>query len=130
MKRIQIMIPDAIAAAKDYLLEPNGTIKNEFNGYISSLGASIISAGLLPSIIFYSQKGESADRNKIITCIEAILRKHGYPKDFSLLNNVKVLYTGANNQPEINRLTDRIFDAAIALKLSIRTFPKSKKGQS
>lgn len=129
MKRIQIMIPDAIEAARNNLVQ-NGKIKNEFNGYISSFGASIISAGLLPSIIFYSQKGESAERNKIITSIEFILRKHGYPQDFNLLNRVKALYTGMTNQPEIDRLTDRIFDAAIALKLAIRTFPKLKKGQS
>ncbi len=129
MKRIQIMIPDAIEAARNNLVE-NGKIKNEFNGYISSFGASIISAGLLPSIIFYSQKGESAERNKIITSIEFILQKHGYPQDFNLLNRVKALYTGMTNQPEIDRLTDRIFDAAIALKLAIRTFPKLKKGQS
>lgn len=123
------MIPDAIEAAKNYLVE-NGKIKNEFNGYISSFGASIISAGLLPSVIFYSQKGESADRNKIITCIQFILQKHGYPNDFNLLKKIESLYRSTSNQSEINLLTDKIFDAAIALKLAIRTFPKSKKEQS
>ncbi|MCK9618743.1 MAG: hypothetical protein M0R21_13020 [Lentimicrobiaceae bacterium] len=131
MKRIQNMIPDAIQACHEILLD-NGrktAIDREFNGYISSFGASVISAGLLPSIIFYSQKGDSAtDRPKIILCIQNILRKHGY-SNLNLLDKVRTLFTGNTNQAEISLLTDKIFDAAIALKLAIRTFPKSKKEQ-
>lgn len=123
------MIPDAIDTARNHLVE-DGKIKNEFNGYISSFGASIISAGLLPSIIFYSQKGDSAERNKIILCIEAILKKHGYPDSFNLLKTVESHFKNTPNQAEINRLTDKIFDATIALKLAIRTFSKLKNGQS
>lgn len=123
-KYIQKIIPTAIQAAEEHLVN-NGKISSEFNGYISSFGASIISAGLLPSIIFYSQQGESKERQKIIAAIEQILRTHGYP-DIHLLRKVEELFKGENKQAEINRLTEKIFDAAIALKLAIRTFPKSK----
>lgn len=127
MKRIQKLIPTAIKASEELLLE-NGKkveIDKEFNGYISSFGASIISAGLLPSVIFYSQKGDSSDRHKIIGCIEYILQKHNNLEG-SLLVKVKELFSSGNNTEKIRRLTDNVADAAVALKLAIRTFPKSK----
>lgn len=124
-KHIQKIIPTSIEAAQAHLVD-NGKISSEFNGYISSFGASIISAGLLPSIIFYSQQGDSQERQKIIAAIEEILKKHDYP-DINLLKEVERLFKADNKQPEINRLTEKISDAAIALKLAIRTFPKAKK---
>lgn len=132
MKRIQKMIPTAIDVADRELKIKSGSEKDkiagEFNGYISSFGASIISAGLLPSVIFFSQKGESAsERHKIILCIQEILKKHGRPA-LNLIKEVKELYSiNDGNRETINLLTSDIFDAAVALKLAIRTFPKSKK---
>lgn len=131
MRAIQKMIPTAVDVAKEYLYEkstlPEKAIPTEFNGYISSFGASIISAGLLPSIIFYSQKGDSeADRHVIITCLEQILRKHGYPADFKLVKKINE-WTKTEDKPSIDRLTDQIMAASVALKLAIRIFPKSKK---
>ena len=135
MKRIQKLIPTAIEAVKGKkLLKIEGNdhiekIDKEFNGYISSFGASIISAGLLPSIIFYSQKGDSdSDRHKVISCIEYILQKHNNLNG-SLLEQVKLLFSGNINTAEIRRWTDNIADAAVALKLAIRIFPKSKKSR-
>jgi CRISPR/Cas system CMR-associated protein Cmr5 small subunit len=131
MKRIQKLIPTAIEACSGILLD-NGrksAIDHEFNGYISSFGASIISAGLLPSIIFYSQKGDSgSDRHKLINCLELILQRHGHLTG-GLLQQVQRLFSTnyTNNSAEITRLTENISDAAVALKLAIRTFPKSKK---
>jgi len=124
-KHIQKLIPTAIEAAS-ILKEKDGTISSEFNGYISSFGASVISAGLLPSIIFYSQKGDSTERQKIITAIETVLKKHDYP-NINLLKKVEELFKSEDKQSEINRLTDKISDATVAIKLAIRTFPKSKK---
>lgn len=137
MKRIQSIIPAAISAVEKHLLnddenakENQGSVKvvaSEVNGYISSFGASVMSAGLLPSVIFYSQEGKSTgDRHKIIKCIEMILRGHGYP-ELQLLQKVQTLYKTTDNKAEIDQLTDKIYDAAIALKLAIRIFPKPKK---
>ncbi len=126
MKRIQKIIPEAIKACEKILLK-NNAIDKEFNGYISSFGASVISAGLLPSIIFYSQKGDSNDRHKLIECLDYILKKQEII-NINLLERVKTLYDeNVDNSFEIIRLTEKITDAAVALKLAIRTFPKSKK---
>lgn len=129
MKHIQKLIPIAIQAVIDTEIKhpTNGTVAKEMNGYISSFGASIISAGLLPSVIFFSQKGDSAaERHKIILALEAILKVIYQDTSLQLLTKVKELYTAEDlNQAAISRLTAKIADAAIALKLAIRTFPKS-----
>ncbi|MCS6935780.1 MAG: type III-B CRISPR module-associated protein Cmr5 [Chitinophagales bacterium] len=122
-KHIQKLIPAAIEAAEKHLVKDK-IISSEFNGYISSFGASIISAGLLPTVIFYSQKGDSNERQKIIAALEEILRKHDY-ENINLLNKTIELFKADNQQDKINRLTEKISDAAIALKLAIRIFPKS-----
>ncbi len=127
MKHLQKLIPTAITAVETHL-KSGDKVPKEMNGYISSFGASIISAGLLPSIIFFSQKGDSAsERHNIILALQDILKAHGYP-NLDLLKKIKELYTGPNiadNQPEITRLTTKINEAAIVLKLAIRTFPKT-----
>jgi CRISPR/Cas system CMR-associated protein Cmr5 small subunit len=135
MKHIQKLIPTAIIAAEELRNKDKNNgyineINTEFNGYISSFGSSIISAGLLPTIIFFSQKGDSAsERHRIIRALEVILKtSYNLDPGFNLLKEVKRIYkTQTINQAEVNRLTDKILDAAIALKLAIRTFEKSKK---
>lgn len=136
MKRIQKLIPTAIEAIKAMKLpkvdDKDGIqkIDREFNGYISSFGASIISAGLLPSIIFYSQKGDStSDRPKVISCIEYVLQKD-YGLTGTLLEKVRSLFTSENNRAEIDRWTNNISDSAVALKLAIRIYSKSKKDRT
>lgn len=125
MKNLQRLIPTAILASETHLLNNESKIPKEMNGYISSFGASIISAGLLPSVIFYSQKGESAsERHKIILALQDIL-KQNYDLNIDLLAKVKDLYSSNIDQAEVNYLTDKINEAAIALKLAIRTFPKT-----
>lgn len=132
MRNLQKLIPFAIEAIEaKKLVEKvgeNNYIDGEFNGYISSFGGSIISSGLLPSIIFYSQKKNAkADRPKVIAAVEFILQKNGYGPSFKLLDKVKELYTGALNLAEINRLSQKVEEALIALKLAIRIFPEKPK---
>jgi CRISPR-associated protein Cmr5 len=127
-KRIIKLIPKAIEAvtqAKIPIKEgvDKGKIPKAFNGYISSLGASIITSGILPTLIFYGDKAASqADRPAIIHAIEIILGKG----KGTLTGEVVEHYKGSN-QAELARLTSQITDAAIALKLAIRTFPKQEK---
>ena len=78
MRNLQKLIPFAIEAIENKHIVENingvNKIDKEYNGYISSLGGSIISSGLLPSMIFYSQKaGAQSDRPKIIAAIEYVI---------------------------------------------------------
>lgn len=128
MKRLQSLIPTALKAIDDKIKDTNGKVASEMNGYISSFGASLINAGLLPTIIFFSQKGgSSGGREKLIPAIEQILNTSDNPP-INLLDEVKTIYSAQSiDQSKINRLTEKITDAALVLKLALRTFPTDKK---
>lgn len=128
MKRIEKFLPEAIASITDCKIAEKGKVDGAFNGYISSLGASIISAGLLPTMIFFSNKGGSqADRPAIIRAVEQILKKHHYlGANDRMLENIMAMVK-KNDNPGLARLSSLIADAAVAIKLAIRTFPENNK---
>ena len=71
MRNIEKYIPIAleVLAEKDLGIVQKEKINKTYNGYISSFGASIISSGLLPTMVFYSKGtgGEGdADRSLIL----------------------------------------------------------------
>lgn len=125
MKRIEKMLPKAIDSVSNCIVS-NGTVDKAFSGYISSFGASITTAGLLPSLIFFSDRGGSqADRPAVIRAIESILKSSGYLSvNENLLEKVKN-YVRANESANMVRIEELISDAAVALKLAVRTFPKN-----
>jgi CRISPR-associated protein Cmr5 len=129
MKNIEKILPKAIDAVPKFVLnEKTNEVPKEFNGYISSFGASLISGGLLPTIVFFSQEGKAkGDRTSVIRALEFILFSY-HPdllyKEANLIETVKDMIEKGTTQ---NRLIDKLQDAAIALKLAIRIFPKSKK---
>lgn len=131
MKRIEKLIPAAITSIIDCKIATKHIdeyqVESEFSGYISSLGASIVSAGLLPTMIFFSNKGGSkADRPLVIKAIEQILQKNNFLTiNEKLLKKVETLVRN-NNNAELAILNDLIADAAVALKLAIRTFSEKK----
>jgi CRISPR-associated protein Cmr5 len=111
-KRIEDYIPKAIAALENQKIVKNGSVPKEFNGYISSFGASVRQAGLLATILFYDNANSNAqeDRTKVIRALEQITSE-------SLNKNTKT--TPA--------LRANVEDAAIALKLALRTFKLIKE---
>ncbi len=132
MKRIEKMLPEAIASVTSCKISSKSGgqehVDSAFNGYISSLGASIISAGLLPTMIFFSNKGGSqADRPAVIMAIEQILKKHHFIADNErLLEKIKTMVE-KNDNAGLVRMSSLIADAAVALKLAIRIFPEKSK---
>lgn len=130
MKNIEILIPSAIEIVKTDVLNNSKEVPKEFNGYISSFGASITMSGLLPTLVFYSQEGKSkGNRRSVIDSIEKIIKKN-YPNllvpDDTLLKKIITLKQ-QQTTTEFIRLHEKIKEAAIALKLAIRIFPKSKE---
>lgn len=123
MKNIDTYIQEALEALKNSTLGivQGGKINKTYNGYLSSFGASIITSGLLPTFIFYSKKAKNnsdADRSKILTAIEKMLKKlHNdiLPNDENILQKVIA-------HPSDRRLKKAIEQCAIALKLAIRTY--------
>lgn len=129
MSQIEKLIPTAIQAVTHCKIVDKDGVPSEFNGYISSFGAAMINSGLLPSIIFYSQGGASNERQKVILGIEYILKKHHE----SLLYKSSLVSTVADmveKKSPMSWFEEKVTEAAIALKLAIRTFPKSKRTEN
>jgi len=124
MNRIDKMLPHAVYAVQNEIAK-KGIVDSAFNGYISSLGASITMAGLLPTVIFFSEKGGSqADRPAVVKSIIYILRQTGDLRNDEKLTEKLLALVRSNNNAELSRIEELVTDAAIALKLAIRTFPK------
>jgi CRISPR-associated protein Cmr5 len=132
-EKINELIPRAIDAITASKIAVNGHVKKEFKGYISSIGSSIIQAGLMPSLAFFqNSSGKNADSYRVL---DAVLRliKSNYQENERLIDYVITSCRNTNNTNQIYRLHDlnhdkmnkietEITDALIALKLALRTY--------
>jgi len=105
--RIESYIPRALKAIEKFHIANNGEVPKQFNGYIASFGASVRQVGLLATVLFYANEQSNAEeeRKKVIEAIEYIIEDE----------IVK------NNRAE-RSIRAKVEDAAVALKLSVRTF--------
>lgn len=96
----------------------NEEYSSVFKGYISSLGASIIQAGLLPSIILYENSPSAAeDKSKLIRAIQYVLSdrcNYHFNETFS-----KYII---NHPTEQKKILSDVEKATIAIKLALRIF--------
>lgn len=94
-----------------------GKIPSAYKGAVSAFGASLIMSGLIPTLQFYMNSSENrdADSGKIINAIASILK---YPNAEALKADV-MQTTGRGN---LNEKKKKIVDAAIALKIMLRTY--------
>lgn len=107
-RAVEAYIPKAIEAIEGLkIVNENGEVAKQFNGYIASFGASVRQAGLLATVLFYSNANSNAEkeREKVILAIEQMI---GYP----IIHN--------NSVDKSTRA--QVENAAIALKLAIRTY--------
>lgn len=103
----------------------NGQYQSVFGGYISSFGASLVQAGLLPTIIFFENKSEAEDRPLVIVALKKIM---------GIDNNIKMstYILGKEDNSNIRRCDDTAFIQDVvrymtAMKLALRMFDKIKK---
>lgn len=117
MKKLDRLIPLAIDAAGENLAK-NGKIPKEYNGYISSFGASARS-GLKPAVAFFENKNADSmqDKTKLMKTVLGIICKYRQinPMPATLMEYVLTHQTDGF-------LKKDVMDAATALKLAIRTF--------
>lgn len=112
-----------IAKAKDALTEqgivsPDGKFDSVFNGYISSFGASLVQAGLLPTIIFFENEDSAAqERYRIIRALKQALDIETQ----ATLAEYIIQEELANDQPFINQVAR----AMTAMKLALRMYKKT-----
>ncbi len=113
-KQIEKMIPDAMRVLSEEF--PNGQIPSSYNGYISAFGASIVQSGLKPTLAVYENMNASSKEDKTVLT-KLIVRIIAPEYRESLLN-----YVLDEGEAREQLLRDKIVDAAVAIKLSIRTF--------
>jgi CRISPR-associated protein Cmr5 len=130
--KINKLIPEAMNAIDKHLKNDNNKIPKEFKGYISSIGASIIQTGLLPTLAFYqNDDGKNADSSKLLKAILDILEPNH--NNNQKLIDYAIAQTRINNNnntvqntdidiEKLQILSDEIRDILVALKLALRTF--------
>lgn len=124
--KIEKYVPDALAQINNYYTaHHNSPIKKEYKSYLSSLGASIIMSGLLPTLAVYHSKESKADRLDVIKWVFNIVKPI-----YNITNQNDDLFKYAvhikGNKELTDKLIEDILNISIALKLSIRTFPLTK----
>ncbi len=114
-KRIETLVPEAIDVVA-ILTNDKGQIPSEYNGYISSFGASVIQSGLVPAVAFYSNESSKSDQDKkkLLIAITKLMKI-----EKSLLN-----YVCDNDN---SKTKNWIIDITTAIKLAIRTYELTKK---
>lgn len=123
MRRFEKHLERAIEVAGN--LANNGEIDERLKSDISSFGSAMLHNGLLPAIALFSDSSSSSGKRrvKLLNAVFYILES-----EQTLPGNISVSNTLLLNKALDTRLAHRdylrtqIMDAAIALKLAIRTF--------
>lgn len=122
--RIEKLIPKAIKVIEDVeIANTEGKVKSEFKGYIASFGASIVQSGLLPAVIFYEAAESKAaqDRFRVPAAILLLLLRK-VSDEASLQAGQKLSEYLLQEGPHDATMQRQVTDAAIALKIALRTF--------
>lgn len=124
------MIPMAFKAVRKWMKNPDDSISKQYNGYIASFGASVIQAGM-PLALLYNlrsknskgneklKSGREVDREPMMKAIFQVVKEYRGTLN-SDAKNLFDYYRESNDQQMLRR---QILDAAVAIKLVIRTFP-------
>lgn len=116
---IKITIPEI-----DKHISNDGKISRQFNGYISSFGASIVHNGLIPAVALFENPNSKTekDRAKLMYVILEILKLKCDSKNSEQI----LLRYIINNKEEYKQkgldIRKEIEDISIAIKLAIRTY--------
>jgi len=127
--RVDFFLPRAFKAIEKVKIDENqfiqrgGKIPKEYKGYISSLGANIVQAGVKAAITFYEaeESGSKSDRRLINAAIKYILTN----PDPEPVHYDDCRLTDQLNNADIQQKALEILDAATALKLALRTYKMS-----
>lgn len=120
-KRVDIYIPKAYEVLRIVEIEKDNKINSTFRGQIASFGAMIAMGSILSAVALFSatKSNASVDRVKLMQAIYAIIKDvtGEIPKD-ALFEYVTQEIKKGNK----NTVTEKIKDAAIAIKLAINLY--------
>jgi len=115
--KIEKYIPEVMVVLNNKFSD--GVAPKEFNGYISSFGASIIQSGLKATVALFENQNANSVQDR--SCLTKIILEVLGADEENLLTHI------LNNQDNEELLKEKIISIAVAIKLSLRTF-ELKKG--
>lgn len=127
MKSTQDMIAPAITWVGDPQngLVKNGRIPNAYKGYVSSFATTVNQCGLMPAVALFSSTTSKSDSEKfpVLDAVFSLIKEELW-KEVTLLDRLLTLSrsTEATRRQELELLEEQVLEAAVALKLAIRTF--------
>lgn len=132
---------NALTAIEHHLLNTHKIMSKEYDGYISSFGASVINSGLLPTLSFYTdihKNSSEVRRYKLLKVLFKVLNPETQNNsDTGLLDHVlaKIYGTGYRKDArgplppikheELAKMKKRLLEVAVAVKLAMRNFKHS-----
>jgi CRISPR/Cas system CMR-associated protein Cmr5 small subunit len=131
-------IKNALQAVEKYLSK-QGKVSKEYDGYAASFTASIVMAGVMPTLSFYTdvhRQSESQPRRyKLLRALHWVITQKESDNLCSLMHFVlKEEYGESALNPAIPftkqqqvsfEMEQQLIDAAIALKLALRNFEQT-----
>ena len=109
--------------------EEEGLYDKVFKGYVSSFGASIAQAGLIPTIIFYEATSEQAkDRPKVIKALMQLLdEKYRVDSLAKHLLSKRANMEKKDFEKEEKALLKNVTEAMVGIKLALRLYKEKKQ---
>lgn len=128
MKIDALLIEKANTAIKEAkIVNDNGQYDKVFKGYISSFGASIALAGLIPTIIFFEAKSEQAkERPKVIQALKLMLDEEYQVDSLAEYLLIKRKDEEDSFKKEEKQLLKKTTTAMVAIKLALRMYKEIK----
>lgn len=123
MKINSLLIEKANSAIKSVGIIKDGQYDNVFKGYISSFGASIAQAGLIPTIIFYEADSDAKERRKVVDALILLLDEEYHVESLAKeLIAKRETMEGKTFKEEEKRLLKKVSEAMVAIKLALRLY--------
>lgn len=125
MKRVDDYLAKAIRIVTDVEIAKDGVVNNQYKGYVASFGTAVIHVGVKPAVAMFSDenkenKGRSEeDPTKITKAIFRLVK----PENDNSKNLLEFLCKSEfSDTSKLRKMEKEILNAAIALKLAIRTY--------
>lgn len=123
--QLKKLIPVAIQVIQDVqIANGQGIVPSVYKGYISSFGAGIVQAGLLPAVIFFENAEGDESKEKVCKAIRLMVDRENRatfrPDDYDAYHlSQHILH---NNLQYDSRFLKKVTLYAIALKIALRTY--------
>ncbi len=119
------IIEQANKALKSANIVQNEQYDKVFKGYISSFGASVAQAGLLPTVIFFEAESEQAsERKKVITALMNLLNQNDWLPNYQKGSLAE--YILDNQRSNDHELLTNVTACMVALKLALRMYKEKE----